>query len=71
MQAANPTATTDIDANDDETLVRNWKHSIALKLQFPEPLAFAVANENLDIHYIEDLVAEGCPPHLAVEIARP
>jgi hypothetical protein len=22
-------------------------------------------------HYIEDLVARGCPPHLALEIARP
>lgn len=71
METTHHTATIDSDADDDEALVWRWKHSVARKLHFPEPLAFAVANENLDIHYIEELVAKGCPPHLAVEIARP
>jgi hypothetical protein len=72
MDTTYPTATIDIDADDDEARVWRWKLTAALRrLHFPEPLAFAVANEKLDIHYIEDLVVRGCPPHLAVDIARP
>ena len=71
METTYPTARIDIASDDDEARVWRWKLSVALKLHFPEWLAFAVANENLDIHYIENLVARGCPAHLAVEIARP
>ena len=72
METTHPPAIIDTDADDDEALVWRWKHKVALtRLHFSEPLALAVANERLDIHYIEDLVARGCPPHLAVEIARP
>ena len=71
MQTTYPTATIDTDADGDEALVWHWKHEVALRLHVSKPLAIAVANENLDIHYIEDLLARGCPPHLAVEIARP
>lgn len=72
MDTTYPTATIDTASGDDEALVWRWKHEVALtRLRFSEPLAVAVANENLDIHYIEDLVARGCPPHLALEIARP
>ncbi len=71
MEATDPTATIDIDAGDDEALVWRWKYEVALRLHFSERLAVAVANENLDIHYIEELAARGCPPHLALEIARP
>lgn len=71
METTYPTATIDIASDDDEARVWRWKYSVALKLHFPESLAFAVANENLDIHYIENLFARGCPPHLAIEIARP
>lgn len=72
METMRLTSTIDTDTDGDEALVWRWKHKVALtRLHFPEPLALAVANERLDIHYIEDLVARGCPPHLAVEIARP
>ena len=71
MEAAYAGAT-DIDAADDDAMVWRWKHEVAsTRLRFPEPLAVAVANENLDLHYIGDLVARGCPPQLALEIARP
>ena len=56
----------------DEALVWRWKYSVALtRLHLPEPLALVVANENLDLHYLEDLIERDCPPQLAVEIARP
>ena len=72
METTHPRAIIDTDADSDEALVWRWKHKVALtRLRFPKPLALAVANERLDIHYVEDLVARGCPPHLAVEIARP
>ena len=54
-----------------EALIWRRKYAVALtQPHFSEPLAFAVANEKLDIHYIEDLVAGGVH-HPAVEIARP
>jgi hypothetical protein len=57
---------------DDEALVWRWKYCVALtQLHLPEPLALVVANENLDLHYLEDLIERDCPPLLAVEIARP
>ena len=46
METTYPTATIDIDADDDEARVWRWKLTVALRrLHFPEPLAFAVANE--------------------------
>lgn len=72
MELTYPTAILDTAADDDEALVWRWKHEVALtQLRFSEPLAVAVANENLDIHYLEYLVSRGCPSHLALEIARP
>jgi hypothetical protein len=71
METTYAAAAIDIDAADDDALVWRWKHEVALRLHFSEQLAVAVANENLDIHYLEDLVARGCPPQLALDIARP
>ena len=55
---------------DDVAAVFRWKFEYALRLGFDHAEADVVAEENLDTHYIESLVARGCPPRLAIELAR-
>lgn len=50
--------------------VRSWKFQYGKRF-LPEEIATIVADEDLDLTYVVQLVKSGCPPELAVRIARP
>ena len=55
--------------NHDEPLVHNWRVSQLTRLGIPRSLAEAYA-DHLDWHQIAQLLQHGCPPRLALRIAR-
>jgi hypothetical protein len=57
------------DATDEELLVHAWRAEQLRRLGFPRTLAETFASL-VDWHEIATLVARGCPPELALEIAR-
>jgi hypothetical protein len=57
------------DRNDEELLVQEWRVCQLRRLGLPGALAEAFAHR-VDWHQIADLVERGCPPELALEIAR-
>jgi hypothetical protein len=54
---------------DEEILVNEWRTRQLRRLGLPSVLAEAFA-DRVDWHEVADLVARGCPPELALEIAR-
>jgi hypothetical protein len=57
------------DTTEEGLLVRAWRAEQLRRLGFPRTLAETFA-ELVDWHDIAALVARGCPPDLALEIAR-
>jgi hypothetical protein len=57
------------DTTDEELLIHAWRLEQLQRLGLPRTLAGAFA-ELVDWHEIAALVARGCPPELALEIAR-
>ena len=55
--------------NEDELLVQEWSVTQLRRLGLPRALAEAFAGR-VDWHDVADLVERGCPPALALEIAR-
>ena len=53
----------------DEPLVHDWRVSQLARLGIPLSLAEAYA-DHLDWHQIAQLLRRGCPPRLALRIAR-
>jgi len=54
---------------DEEINVNEWRTRQLRRLGLPSVLAEAFA-DRVDWHEVADLVARGCPPELALEIAR-
>ena len=57
------------DTTDEELLIHAWRVEQLRRLGFPRILAGTFAGL-VDWHEIAALVARGCPPELALEIAR-
>jgi hypothetical protein len=57
------------DTTDEELLIHAWRVEQLRRLGFPRTLAEVFAGL-VDWHEIAALVARGCPPALALEIAR-
>lgn len=57
------------DRNDEELLVQEWRTHQLRRLGLPRALAEAFAHR-VDWHEVAALVERGCPPELALEIAR-
>jgi hypothetical protein len=57
------------DANDEERLIQAWRAEQLRRLGLSHILAEAFA-ALVDWHEVAALVARGCPPKLALEIAR-
>jgi hypothetical protein len=57
------------DTTDEELLIHVWRVEQLQRLGLRRVLAEAFA-DLVDWHEIADLVAGGCPPELALEIAR-
>jgi len=57
------------DANDEERLIQAWRAEQLGRLGLSHILAEAFATL-VDWHDVAALVARGCPPKLALEIAR-
>jgi hypothetical protein len=57
------------DTTDEELLIHAWRAEQLRRLGFPRTLAETFAGL-VDWHEIAALVARGCPPNLALEIAR-
>jgi hypothetical protein len=57
------------DATDEELLIHSWRVEQLQRLGLPRILAETFA-ELVDWHEIADLIARGCTPELALEIAR-
>ena len=55
--------------NDEKLLVHNWRVARLTGLGIPGPLA-EVDADRLDWHQVARLVRLGCPPRLALRIAR-
>ncbi|MEU3014016.1 hypothetical protein [Nocardia asteroides] len=54
------------------TEVRRWRSRWLVVSGFPPPLAAAVvADPDIDLHALLELVDRGCPPELAVRIVAP
>jgi hypothetical protein len=64
-----PTVTRHEAIDRDELLVRDWRVAQLKRLGIPGPLAEDAAG-NVDWHEIARLVQRGCPPLLALSIAR-
>ena len=64
-----PTITGHEAVNHDDLLVHNWRVAQLTRLGIPRPLAEAYA-DHLDWHRVARLVQRGCPPRLALRIAR-
>lgn len=64
-----PTITGHEAVNHHEPLVHNWRVSQLTRLGIPRPLAEAYA-DHLDWHQIAEPLQRGCPPRLALRIAR-
>jgi hypothetical protein len=56
-------------ARRDDELVHNWRVSRLTHLGIPQVMAEIYA-ERIDWHQIARLVQHGCPPRLALRIAR-
>ncbi len=57
------------DSTDEELSIHAWRAEQLRRLGLSGILAHAFARE-VDWHEVEALVARGCPPELALEIAR-
>jgi hypothetical protein len=57
------------DTSDEELLIHAWRAEQLRYLGFPRSLAETFAGL-VDWHEIAALIARGCPPDLALEIAR-
>ena len=57
------------DTTDEELSVHAWRAEQLRSLGFPRTLAHTYAGL-VDWHQIAALIARGCPPELALEIAR-
>ena len=57
------------DTTDEELLIRAWRVEQLQRLGLPRILAETCA-ELVDWHEIAELIAGGCTPELALEIAR-
>jgi hypothetical protein len=57
------------DTTDEELLIRAWRVEQLQRLGLPRILAETFA-ELVDWHEIAELIAGGCTPELALEIAR-
>ncbi len=57
------------EAVDDEKLLHNWRVARLTQLGIPGSLA-EVDADHLDWHQVARLVQRGCPPRLALRIAR-
>jgi hypothetical protein len=57
------------DSSDEELLIHAWRVEQLQRLGLPHILAETFA-ELVDWHEIADLIARGCTPGLALEIAR-
>jgi hypothetical protein len=64
-----PTITGHEAVNHREPLVHDWRVSQLARLGIPRPLAEAYA-DHLDRHQLAELLQRGCPPRLALRIAR-
>ena len=53
----------------DDRLVREWRMARLSGLGIPWPLAQSAA-DHVDWHQVATLVRRGCPPRLALRIAR-
>jgi hypothetical protein len=53
----------------EDLLVHEWRATQLKRLGVPVPLAEAVA-DHVDWHQVAGLVRRGCPPRLALRIAR-
>jgi hypothetical protein len=53
----------------DDVLVHEWRVSQLTRLGIPWSLAQAAAG-HVDWHQVAELVRHGCPPRLALQIAR-
>jgi hypothetical protein len=60
---------TEIEQESEEVRVYAWRVEQLAKLGFSAVIADAVANL-VDWHEVAGLVEKGCPPELALEIAR-
>jgi hypothetical protein len=57
------------DSTDEDISIHAWRAEQLRRLGLPGILALAFARD-VDWHEVEVLVARGCPPLLALEIAR-
>jgi hypothetical protein len=56
------------DVTDEELAIKSWQAEQLHRLGLPRSLALAFAG-CVDWHDLASLVARGCPPYLALEIA--
>jgi hypothetical protein len=57
------------DATDEELAIKSWQAEQLHRVGLPRTLAVAFAG-CVDWHDVASLIARGCPPQLALEIAR-
>ena len=57
------------DTGDDELIVMDWRTERLVALGYDLPQAISLAISEVDVHEIERLIGNGCPPATAVRIA--
>jgi hypothetical protein len=57
------------DTLDDELIVMDWRTERLVALGYDLPEAVSLAISEVDVHEIERLIGNGCPPATAVRIA--
>lgn len=59
----------ELERSDEEIKVDEWRHSVILKLGFPEAEARNLAaRRDVDLHELSRLIKNGCSLELALEI---
>lgn len=57
-----------LEQHDDKLQVERWRLHRLLAMGLPHETALTTALSPIDLHELERLIANGCPPALAVEI---
>lgn len=53
-----------------QTAVYQWRYRQARRIGYEEAAALQIAEAEIDVHELRDLIRRGCPLDLAVEITR-
>jgi hypothetical protein len=59
----------ELEALDNELVVTRWRTERLVRLGYEPPEAASLALSEVDVHELERLIGNGCPPATAVRIA--